>query len=290
MTLLTADKFIEADGTALAYAEVGAGPPVIALHGFPDTYKTWSGLAGPLADAGFRVIVMALRGYPPSAVPADGDYSLRRLAMDTVCLLDALEIEQASVIGHDWGASAGYALAALAPERITSLVTLALPPLTVFSYGLRERFARPHTIYLALGALSNWWLRRADFAEVRHLYRKWSPHWAVPDAHLAEVKRALALPDHSRAAVDYYRAGMSEADRRDLLRPIAARTLMLYGADEPRVRQESYAKAAAVTGPGSQVVRLECVGHWPHLEAPDRCLAEIRAFLRERSGGEGSQG
>ena len=283
VTLLTADRFIEVDGTALAYAEVGAGPPVIALHGFPDTYKTWSGLAGPLAESGFRVIALALRGYPPSAVAADGDYSLRRLAMDTVCLLDALEIERASVLGHDWGASAGYALAALAPGRLASLITLADPPLMVFPSGLRERLGRPHNLYLGLGALSNWWLRRADFAEVHHLYRKWSPRWAVPDAHLAEVKRALACPDHSRAAVDYYRAGMSEADRRAILRPIATPTLMLYGADEPQVRQESYAKAAEVTGPGSRSVRLEGVGHWPHLEAPNRCLAEIRAFLREES-------
>ncbi len=282
--MLQADKFIDADGTALAYAEVGAGPPVIALHGFPDTYKTWSGLAGPLADAGFRVIAMALRGYPPSAVPADGDYGLRRLARDTVCLLDALEIEQAVVLGHDWGASAGYALAASAPERLVSLITLANPPLTVFPSGLRERLGRPHNLYLGLGALSDWWLRRADFAEVRHLYRKWSPRWAVPDAHLAEVTAALAPRERSRAAVDYYRGGLSEEDRRDLLRPIAVRTLMLYGADEPQVRQASYAQAAAVTGPGSRSLRIEGVGHWPHLEAPDRCLAEILAFLRERPG------
>lgn len=280
-----ADKFIEADGTTLAYAEVGAGHPVIALHGFPDIYKTWSGLAGPLADAGFRVIAVAMRGYAPSAVPADGDYSLRRLALDTLCLLDALEIERASVVGHDWGASAGYALAALAPQRLASLVTLAIPPLTVFPSGLREGLARPHNLYLGFGALSDWWLRRADFAEVQRLYRKWSPRWAVPEAQLAEVTTALAPPERSRAAVDYYRAGMREADRRAILRPVTTPTLMLYGADEPQVRQASYAQAAAVTGPGSRVVRLEGVGHWPHLEAPDRCRAEILAFLRERSGG-----
>ena len=78
--------------------------------------------------------------------------------------------------------------------------------------------------------------------------------------------------------MDYYRAGMNEADRRAILRPIATPTLMLYGADEPQVRQASYAQATEVTGPGSRVVSLEGVGHWPHLEAPNRCLAEIRAF------------
>ena len=284
MTLLQADKFIDADGTALAYAEVGAGHPIIALHGFPDTYRTWSGLAGPLADAGFRVLAVAMRGYPPSAVPVDGDYALRRLALDTVCLLDALEIERASLVGHDWGASAGYALAALAPQRLASLVTLAIPPLTVFPSGLRESLARPHNVYLGLGAFSDWWLRRADFAEVRRLYGKWSPRWAAPEAYMAEVKTALAPPERSRAAVDYYRAGMREADRRAILRPITTPTLMLYGADEPRVRQESYGRAAAVTGPGSRSLCIEGVGHWPHLEAPERCRDEILAFLRERSG------
>ena len=272
------------DGTSLAYFETGSGRPIIALHGFPDTYETWNGLTGPLVGAGARFIAAAMRGYMPSDVPGSGDYSVLQFANDIICLLDALEIERATVLGHDWGASAGYALAALAPERLECLVTLAIPPFSVFPTGLRERLARPHNFYLGFGPLSNWWLRRGDFEEVRRLYRKWSPRWDTPKDHMEKVIAALRQAGRSRAAVDYYRARMSDEDRCLIVKSIETPVLMIYGSDEPHVRRESYARAAQVTGAGSRIVRIDGAGHWPHLEAPERCLAEILPFLASHHG------
>ena len=232
-----------------------------------------------LVSAGYRFVALALRGYAPSGIPTDGDYTIRRLAADVIALLDVLGVARTAVLGHDWGASAGFAMAALAPERLSALIALAIPPLTVFPEGWRERLARPHNLYLRLGPMSNWWLRRNDFAEVTKLYRTWSPNWDVPIDHLAQVVAALRAPERSRAAVDYYRARLSSDDRRMVVKPIATPTLMIYGSDEPEVRQDAFARAQDMTGPGSRAVRIDGVGHWPHLEAAAACEAGVLAAL-----------
>ena len=267
------------DGTILRYRDVGSGPLILAVHGFPDTPHTWTDLSAALARAGYRVVAPALRGYAPSDIPERGDYSLHRLATDIRDLLDHLAVERAILIGHDWGASASYAMAAMWPGRIAALVALAIPPLAVFRNGLGERWARPHNLYLGLGALSDWWLRRAGFREVRRLYKRWSPHWPVPDRHLETVVSALEPRERSRAAVDYYRLGKTGQSAEDIAVPLSTPTLMIYGGDEPEPRKAAFTEAVNVTGPGSRAVMIERVGHWPHLEAPKRCLMEIRSFL-----------
>jgi pimeloyl-ACP methyl ester carboxylesterase len=108
----------EIDGVQLAYREEAAGTLVLLLHGFPDTARTWTRSLSFLADHNFRAVVPFQRGYFPSEIPADGDYSIRRLAADALALIDRLGATKAIIIGHDWGALAAYAAAALAPEKL----------------------------------------------------------------------------------------------------------------------------------------------------------------------------
>lgn len=270
---------VDAEAVTLFADDRGTGSPVVLLHGFPDTWRTWDELADALVAAGHRVVMPALRGYAPSGVPADGDYSLAALACDVVAVLDALDIERAVVVGHDWGASAGYALAALHPDRVERLVALAIPPLAVFPCGWRERLARPHNLYLGLGAPSAAWLGHRNLAEIDRLYRLWSPRWRVPIEHLTRVRAALAPAERTRAAVDYYRLGVHRPDAPEMAVSVVTPVLMLYGEDEPAVRCEAFGRALAVVGPGSETVCLPGVGHWPHLEAPDACHDRILAFL-----------
>ena len=119
--------FVEANGLRIAYLEAGKGPLVLLLHGFPDTAHTWDRALPALADAGFRAVAPFMRGYHPTAIPADGAYDSDTLAADAVALITALGEEQAIVVGHDWGASAAYGAATIAPERVKKLVVLAIP-------------------------------------------------------------------------------------------------------------------------------------------------------------------
>ena len=102
-----------------------------------------------MVRAGYRTVALALRGYAPSEPSAIGDCSLRALADDLVVVLDHFGVERGLVVGHDWGASAAYAAAALRPDRIMRMVTLAIPPFPVLPSGWRERWARPHNVYLS---------------------------------------------------------------------------------------------------------------------------------------------
>src|SRR5438046_2293738 len=98
------------------------------LHGFPDTAHTWSHAMPAIAKAGYRVVAPFTRGYHPTAVPADRAYDIDTLGRDAIALIDALGGgEPAIVVGHDWGASAAYAAAAMAPEKVRLLVTVAVP-------------------------------------------------------------------------------------------------------------------------------------------------------------------
>jgi pimeloyl-ACP methyl ester carboxylesterase len=126
--------------------EAGSGPLALCLHGFPDCAHTWRHLLPALAESGFHAVAPFLRGYAPSAVPADGAYDLGALIADASALHDALGgTQDAVLIGHDWGAEVAYGAAALAPGRWRRLITLGVPPAALdpvlFSdFGQLKRF------------------------------------------------------------------------------------------------------------------------------------------------------
>src|SRR6516164_11108734 len=120
---------VRANDLEFGLLEAGSGPLALCLHGFPDTAWTWEHLLPALAGAGFHAVAPFMRGYAPTAVPADGAYQLGALVADAVALHEVLGGDgNAVLIGHDWGAEAAYGAAAHAPGRWRRLVTLAVPP------------------------------------------------------------------------------------------------------------------------------------------------------------------
>ncbi len=120
---------VRANGLEFGVLEAGSGPLALCLHGFPDAARTWRHLLPALAGAGFRAVAPFMRGYAPTAVPADGAYQVGALVADVVALHEVLGGDgDAVLIGHDWGAEAAYGAAAFAPDRWRRLVTLAVPP------------------------------------------------------------------------------------------------------------------------------------------------------------------
>jgi pimeloyl-ACP methyl ester carboxylesterase len=115
------------DGLRLHYAEAGPadGDVVLLQHGWPQHWWLWRDLIGPLSDR-FRVIAPDLRGHGWSQKPA-GDYRKDALMRDLLGLLDRLEIERVSWVGHDWGAYTGMLAALRHPERIERFVALSIP-------------------------------------------------------------------------------------------------------------------------------------------------------------------
>ena len=137
--------FVETNGIRMAFYEQGDGLPVIMLHGFPELAFSWRHQLPALAAAGFRAIAPDQRGYGRTDVPAEiRDYRIEELIADIHGLLDALGLDSATFVGHDWGALLLWQMAMRAPERMERMIVLNIPhyprlpidPIQV----MRERF------------------------------------------------------------------------------------------------------------------------------------------------------
>ncbi|NQV85896.1 MAG: alpha/beta hydrolase [Woeseiaceae bacterium] len=121
-------QFISSNGIRMAVYEEGAGPAVVMVHGFPELAYSWRHQIPALANAGFRAIAPDMRGYGRSDAPTGVDqYCVTNLIGDLLGMLDALGIERATFVGHDWGALVLWQMAMLAPDRIDKLIALNVP-------------------------------------------------------------------------------------------------------------------------------------------------------------------
>lgn len=120
-------EYVDAGGLRMHVALAGPpeAPPVMLVHGWPQNWWAWRRVIPHLAER-FRVIVPDLRGHGWSEAPVGG-YEKEQLASDLLALLDALEIERASWVGHDWGGWCGFLAALRAPERLERLLGLCIP-------------------------------------------------------------------------------------------------------------------------------------------------------------------
>lgn len=120
--------FVDTNGIRMAVFEEGEGPAVIMVHGFPELAYSWRHQLPALVGAGFRAIAPDMRGYGQTDAPSGVEqYCVAELIKDLLGLLDALQIERATFVGHDWGALVLWQMAMLAPERIEKLITLNIP-------------------------------------------------------------------------------------------------------------------------------------------------------------------
>jgi pimeloyl-ACP methyl ester carboxylesterase len=121
-------KLVRTAGAELEVWEAGTGPAVVLLHGFPELAYSWRHQVPALVDAGFHVIAPNQRGYGRSSRPQGIEaYDIDALASDVVGLMDALEVHQGVVIGHDWGAPVAWHTALRHPGRVRAVGSLSVP-------------------------------------------------------------------------------------------------------------------------------------------------------------------
>ena len=248
---------------------------VLCIHGWPDTRHLWRHQVGPLTDAGFRVITPDLRGFGDSDRPARiEDASIGAHLGDLLGVLDHLGVGRAHVVGHDWGAALAWVLATLAPERVDRLVAISVGhPAAFAAAGLPQREKSWYMLAFQFAGVAERWLAADDFAN----FRAWSAH---PDAD--EVAARLADPDALAATLAIYRANVGPES---LLAPppvlpeVAAPTLGIWSTGDMALTEEQMTGSAAhLTGPW-RYERLEGVGHWIHLEAPEALNRLLLDFL-----------
>ncbi len=198
----------------IGYQEFGPaeGPVVILLHGWPSDVHDWDGVAPPLAEAGFRVLVPWLRGFGPTRfLDADTPRSGQQAALgaDVRDFMDALSIPQAILAGYDWGGRAACVVAAVWPERVKALVAITGYGIQMIPHALQP--ASPehehrlwyqwyfHTERGRAGLAAN----RGDIA--RLLWRLWSPNWAFDEATFQATAPSFDNADFVDVTIQSYR-------------------------------------------------------------------------------------
>ncbi len=270
-------SFVEANGLRFAYFEEGAGPLVLLVHGFPDTPQTWDAARPALASAGYRAVTPFTRGYAPTAIPADPKYDPETLGRDVLALIAALGETRATVVGHDWGATAAYSAAMLSPERLQRLVAVGVPhPASIRSTpGLLWRARHFLSLRRSSAEAS---VRAHDFAHVDALVQRWSPRWKVPPGETRAVKSAFREPGCLQAALGYYRAFALRVPQSQRVR-IQVPTVCFAGASDGVIPVETYDRAAPWFTNGYEVVRMTG-GHFMHREDPTRFVEQLVRVLR----------
>jgi haloacetate dehalogenase len=212
--------------TATSGAEIffrmgGSGPPLLLIHGFPQTHSMWHRMAPELARH-FTLVMPDLRGYGFSSCPANDagnqTYSKRAMGEDMFEVMTSLGHGQFAVAGHDRGGRVAYRMALDAPERIAALAVLDIIPTLDMWRGLTADFAMKtyHWLFLAQPhPLPEMLIEQAPVAFLDYTMASWTKGKnlaAFDEAALAEYRFHYATPEHVHATCNDYRAGFT-ADR-----------------------------------------------------------------------------
>jgi pimeloyl-ACP methyl ester carboxylesterase len=284
---------VEANGLTFHYLEAGRGPLVLCLHGFPDNAHTYDTLLPALAAAGFHAVAPFMRGYAPTSPAPDGRYQSVLLAQDALALVTALGHEHACVVGHDWGATAAYGAAALAPERITRLVTIGAAHPAAFRGALATSYERHKGIwhaYFFQMPFAEQVVAANDFAYLEAWWRDASPEYD-PTPIIERVKATFREPGVVGAALAYYRHSFHPAHRDPALQslqerastaPTAVPTLALHGTRDRPGRLEAFETMDDLFLKGLEKVVYPGAGHFVHVERPGDVNRRIVEFLQAR--------
>lgn len=282
-------KRIDAGQVGINAVIGGSGPPLLLLHGYPQTHVMWRKIAPVLAER-FTVVATDLRGYGDSDKPI-GDsrhetYCKRRMAQDQVNVMASLGHERFQIAGHDRGGRVAHRMCLDHPDRVQRAAVLDIVPThTIFSnLGKEVAYGYYHWLFLSQPYDLP---ERMIGAEPGYFLDRKLGHWSAStdgfeDAAVAEYHRCFRDPATIHASCEDYRAAATidlEHDDADLHLRIACPLLVLWGASGLMHRCYNVldtwrAKAADVRGQA-----LDC-GHFLPEEAPDETAAEFIAFFQ----------
>ena len=257
------------------------GEPVVLLHGFPDMWLGWARQIRPLVEAGYRLIMPDQRGYNRSEKPAEVDaYQLTELGQDVIDVLDAFEVGNAHIVGHDWGGALTWWLAEHHPERFDTATILNCPHPGVMMEELSFRNPRQ--------MLRSWYIA---FFQIPHL-----SDLLVKAGHFRFLETALGLGNDGAFSADeieaykeawsqegavtsmlnYYRAARramfagGAAESREITVP----TTVIWGVDDKALDRSTVAPSAARCR-HADIQWIDDASHWVQRDCPDLVNAKL---------------
>ncbi len=265
-----------ANGIHLFYADSGSGSgaPVVLLHGFPETHRSWDLQVPALRDAGFRAVTPDLRGYGRSEHPPSG-YDLDTLAADVVSLVDHLGAGRVSLVGHDWGGAIAWHVATRYPDKLDRVVVLDCPHPALMARALRtngrQRRRSWYMFFFQLPRAPEHWLAKNRGANISRMFRQRPGPPGIVDAET----RALIGPDALRGPLAYYRTmfrdnlgtllgGNLDGDYTSIDPPVT----LIWGESDSCLGTELI-DGTERFAPRLAVHRIADAGHFVHQERPD---------------------
>ncbi|MEM8663814.1 MAG: alpha/beta hydrolase [Pseudomonadota bacterium] len=293
MTTLMPDcetRTITVDGDRLFVRMMGRGPPLLLLHGYPQTSVMWHRVAPNLADQ-YTLVMPDLPGYGQSDAPASGPerYSKRRMAADCAAVMAALGHVEFGVVGHDRGARVAYRMALDHPGRVKALVVMDIvPTIAMWARFTAERaLVYYHWTFLAQPApLPETLIGHDPAAFIDMLMARWTKAGNLSPMHpeaLAEYHAAFAAPERHAATCEDYRAGATidgahDAASRNAGQLIGCPTQVLWGGASVASGVGSPLDIWRPWAPGATGASIDC-GHFLCEEAPAETLAHLVPFL-----------
>ncbi|HWB35234.1 MAG TPA: alpha/beta hydrolase [Rugosimonospora sp.] len=248
------------------------GRPVLLLHGFPQHSGMWDLVTPALHAAGLRTVALDQRGYSPGARPARvAAYAQVEAAADVVALLDALDLESAYLVGHDWGALVAWQVAGRYPERVRTLTAVSVPhPVTFFDAVENDADQAQRSRYVGLfqqEGRAERLLAEDDQRRLRAMFEGVAPDRV--ESYLAPLREPGALT----AALNWYRA-ISPADLEGLGK-VTVPTTFLWGDQDAAVGPVAAARCAEQVTGDYRFRALPGAGHWIADTAPDALASAI---------------
>lgn len=268
-------KQIELGDLTFAVQDEGDGPAVLLLHGFPDSHVLWRNQVPALVAAGYRVIAPDLRGFGDSSKPVGVEhYGILKLVGDVLGILDSLGVQRAHVVGHDWGAALSWVTAAFAPDRVDHLTALSVGhPLAFAGAGFPQREKSWYMLFFQFEDIAEQWLSANDFANLG----TWSSH-----PEMEQVAANLSRPGALTAALGVYRANVHP---RSWIAPpkvfpqIQSPTMGVWSSGDFALTEAGMTGSRPFVDGSWRYERMDGVGHWMQIEAPDRLTALLLDFL-----------
>jgi pimeloyl-ACP methyl ester carboxylesterase len=287
---------VSANGIRLHVAELGDGPLVLLLHGFPEFWWSWRHQLTSLAEAGYRAVAVDLRGYGDSDKPPRG-YDGWTLAGDVAGLVKALGERRAHLVGHAWGGLLAWTVGAMHPRLVRSVSAISAPHPLALRRAIRKHprtqgRASAYVFRFQAPVYPERWLTADRASTVAHLLQTWSgPKWTVApefDEVVRRTREAMLVPGVAHSALEYYRwAARSQlrSDGRRFTEAIDQRlrvpVLQLHGAMDPVMLESTAQSSAPWLGPNSKYRCLPEIGHFPNQEAPHTTSRILAEFLAE---------
>ncbi|MCH7998900.1 MAG: alpha/beta hydrolase [Chloroflexi bacterium] len=285
-------RTVESNGIRLHLVEEGDGFPVVFCHGFPELWYSWRHQIPALAAAGLRPIALDLRGYGETDKPeALQEYDIQHLVGDLIGVLDALNLEKAVLVGHDWGSFVVWSAAVMHPERVERVVSLNVP------YRGRSVVLPPTSVLKQMGNRVAYILffQEPGRAEARFssdltaaLHRFYDGGAADP-AFLSQEEFQVYLDAFRKGGMsgplNFYR----NIDRNwettsDLADRIVECPCLVVLADKDPVLRPEFAEGMERWLPRLRKEIISDCGHWTQQEKPEEVNRLLLDFLSDLAG------